>query len=81
MVKVVPAPSALSAADGAAVQADQLLHQRQPDSAALVGSRRGRVSIRWNRSNNRGISAAGTPMPVSETVTTASAAVADAPAR
>ena len=29
--------------------------------------------MRWNRSNSRGISAAGTPIPVSETVTTASA--------
>ena len=29
-------------------------------------------SMRWNRSNNRGISAAGTPIPVSETTTTAS---------
>ena len=28
-------------------------------------------SMRWNRSNNRGISPAGTPMPVSATVTTA----------
>ena len=27
--------------------------------------------MRWNRSNNRGISRAGTPMPVSATVTTA----------
>ena len=28
-------------------------------------------SMRWNRSNSRGISAAATPMPVSATVTTA----------
>ena len=29
------------------------------------------VSMRWNRSKSRGISAAATPMPVSATVTTA----------
>ena len=37
MVKVVPAPSTLSAVMRAAVQPDQFLDQRQADAAALVG--------------------------------------------
>ena len=39
-MKVVPWPSWLSHADRAAVQPDQLLHQRQADAAALVGAGR-----------------------------------------
>ena len=37
-VKVVPWPSVLSTRDRAAVQLDQLLHQREPDAGALVGA-------------------------------------------
>ena len=37
-VNVVPSPDDALGGDGAAVQLDQLLHQRQPDAAALVGA-------------------------------------------
>ena len=36
-VNVVPSPDVALGGDRAAVQPDQLLHQRQPDAAALVG--------------------------------------------
>ncbi len=58
--------------DGAAVQADQFLAPAPARCRCPRWSARGRVSMRWNRSNSRGISAAGTPIPVSATVTTAS---------
>ena len=64
-VKRVPRPSSLSAPTDAAVQPDQLLHQRQPDAAALAWCGPCAPSTRWKRSNSRGSSSAGMPVPVS----------------
>ena len=58
----------LSTRDRAAVQLHQLLHQRQADAGAFVGPRPRVPSTRWKRSNTRGSSSAGMPMPVSRTV-------------
>ena len=66
-VKVLPRPTSLSTRDRAAVQPDQLLHQRQPDAAALVASAPCAPFTRWKRSNRRGSSSAGMPVPVSRT--------------
>ncbi len=70
MVNVVPSPSALDA-----VMAPLCSWTSSWTSASpmpLPSFERERAfSMRWNRSNSRGISRAGTPMPVSATVTTA----------
>ncbi len=71
MVKRVPLPSALSAV---------MLPPCRPTSSCTRASpmplpsleREREFSMRWKRSNSRGISSGGTPTPVSATVTTAS---------
>jgi hypothetical protein len=51
---------------GPIVQPDQLLDQRETDAAAFVGAAPG-IRDPVGRSNSRGISSAGMPMPVSRT--------------
>lgn len=75
-VKVVPRPSTLSAVMVPPCRSTSSLTKANP--MPLPSWERERAfSMRWNRSNNRGTSAAGTPTPVSATVTTAHELSAD----
>ena len=65
----------LSTRNRPAVQPHQLLHQREADAGAFVRARCA-PSTRWKRSNRRGSSCAGMPVPVSWTAQLDAAAVA-----
>ena len=71
MVKVVPASSTLSAVMLPPCKPTSSFTSASPIPLPSVDRARA-LLIRWNRSNSRGISAAGTPIPVSATLTTAS---------
>ena len=70
MVNVVPLPSVLDAVMAPPCSCTSSWTSASPMPLPSLERERA-FSIRWNRSNRRGISCSGTPMPVSATVTTA----------
>jgi hypothetical protein len=75
-VKVVPAPAALSAVMVPPCSPTSSLTRASPIPLPSV-DRALAFSMRWNRSNRRGISDSGMPVPVSATVITAPVAPAE----
>ena len=84
-MKVLPAPGG-SRPHGAAVQRDELLHQRQADAGALVGAGAGARDAVEALEEARQLARAAMPMPVSRdrehgAVAVGRAGDVDAPAR
>ncbi|CAM5644277.1 hypothetical protein SMICM304S_01851 [Streptomyces microflavus] len=71
MLKLVPSPSVLRALIAPPCRFTSSWTRASPMPLPSLERERA-FSIRWKRSNSRGISSAGTPIPVSLTVTTAS---------